>query len=185
MRFSLIRLELVATTVLLGTALGWAHLRGLELAGPGGTTAGAAALGAAAGLALAATLPLITSSWATRVLLLRGLRRSWDALESALAPGLGYRDIVVLAICSAVSEEALFRGVLQSEIGLLPASAIFGLLHPLGAAYVLWAALAGTGLGLLYVASGSLIAPIAAHGVYNLVALTYLRRRFARPAGPR
>lgn len=185
MRLSLIRLELVASTVLLGIAVGWSHLRGLDLAGPTGTTSGAVLLGTLAGLALAGTLPLVTAPWANRVLLLRGLRRSWDALESALAPGLGYRDILVLAICSALSEEALFRGVLQTELGIVPASTLFGLLHPLGAAYVLWAGLAGAALGTLYIASGSLAAPVAAHAVYNLVALSYLRRRFARPAEPR
>jgi membrane protease YdiL (CAAX protease family) len=47
-------------------------------------------------------------------------------------------------------------------------------------AYVVWAAAVGAGLGGLAVATGGLVAPIAAHGTYNLVALAYLRRRSAR-----
>ena len=42
------------------------------------------------------------------------------------------------------------------------------------------AATAGAGFGLLFVATGSLVAPAAAHGIYNLVALVYLRRRSNR-----
>src|SRR2546422_20079 len=85
------------------------------------------------------------------------------------------------ALCSAVSEEVLFRGVLQREVGIVAASAVFGLLHPLGIAYVLWAATAGAGLGALFVLTGSLAAPVAAHGIYNLLALVYLRRRSNPP----
>src|SRR2546429_277725 len=63
----------------------------------------------------------------------------------------------------------------------LAASVLFGLLHPLGAAYIVWATAAGAGLGALAIASGGLVAPIAAHGTYNLLALAYLRRRSTRP----
>jgi membrane protease YdiL (CAAX protease family) len=34
---------------------------------------------------------------------------------------------------------------------------------------------------VLYLATGSLLAPVAAHGTYNLVALSYLRRRSNPP----
>jgi len=61
--------------------------------------------------------------------------------------------------------------VLQHEVGIVAASAVFGLLHPLGLAYVVWAAGVGAGLGALFLATGSLLAPAAAHGVYNLLAL--------------
>jgi len=89
--------------------------------------------------------------------------------------------VLVLALCSAVSEEVFFRGVLQREVGIVAASAVFGLLHPLGIAYVLWAATVGAGLGALFAVTGSLAAPAAAHGIYNLLALVYLRRRSNPP----
>src|SRR5439155_622857 len=81
---------------------------------------------------LATSLPLVTAPWAHRMLLLRGLRRAWDSLETDLGPSLGVREVLVLALCSAVSEELLFRGVLQREVGIVAASAVFGLLHPHG-----------------------------------------------------
>ena len=66
-------------------------------------------------------------------------------------------------------------------MGIVAASAVFGLLHPLGIAYVLWAAAVGAGLGGLFALTGSLAAPVAAHGMYNLLALIYLRRRSNPP----
>jgi len=185
MRLTLIRLELLASTLLLGVALGWSALRGLDLLGAIRPALGPTALGAAAGLALTASLPLVTAPWATRVLVLRGLRRSWDALQSTLGPDLRIREVLVLALGSAISEEAFFRGVLQREVGLAAASVCFGLLHPLGLAYVVWAASVGAGLGALFMATGSLCAPVAAHAVYNLLALAYLRRRSSGTHGRR
>jgi len=178
----LVRLELVASSVLLGAAAAWSAVRGLDLVTAIRPSPGALALGTACGLALAASLPLVTAPWAHRMLLLRGLRRAWDSLETDLGPSLGAREVLVLALCSAVSEEVFFRGVLQREVGIVAASAAFGLLHPLGTAYVLWAGAAGAGFGLLFAVTGSLAAPAAAHAVYNLLALVYLRRRSHPPA---
>src|SRR5262249_11299936 len=98
MRLTLIRLELLASTLLLGVALGWSALRGLDLLGAIRPAFGPTAIGAAAGLALTASLPLVTAPWATRVLVLRGLRRSWDALQSTLGPDLRIREVLVLAL---------------------------------------------------------------------------------------
>jgi len=177
----LVRFELGASAVLLGVAVLWSAVRGLDLAGAVRPSFAALAVGAACGIGLAASLPLVTAPWAHRMLLLRGLRRAWDSLETDLGPSLGVQEVLVLALCSAISEEVLFRGVLQREVGIVAASAVFGLLHPLGVAYVLWAAGAGAGLGVLFAATGSLAAPVAAHGVYNLLALVYLRRRSNPP----
>jgi membrane protease YdiL (CAAX protease family) len=176
----LVRVELAASTGLLVVAAAWSALRGLDLAAAAWPSVGALVVGTSCGLALAATLPLVTAPWARRMLVLRGLRRAWDSLESGLGPTLGAREVLVLALGSAISEEVFFRGVLQREVGLVAASAIFGLLHPLGIAYVLWATAVGAGLGGLFVVTGSLAAPAAAHGIYNLVALVYLRRRSGR-----
>jgi len=182
-RHHLVRVELGASAILLGLAAVWSALRGLDLVAAVAPTMQALVVGTASGLALAATLPLVTAPWAKRMLVLRGLRRAWDWLESGLGPSLGLREVIVLALCSAVSEEVFFRGVLQREVGIVAASAVFGLLHPLGFAYVVWAASVGAGLGVLFVATGSLVAPAAAHGVYNLLALVYLRRRSNRQDG--
>jgi hypothetical protein len=180
MRLSLVRIELLASSLLLGVAAMWSTARDLELVAAARPALLPLGVGIASGLALAATLPLVTAPWARRVLVLRGLRRAWDSLESGLGPSLRLYEMLVLAICSAISEEAFFRGVLQREVGITAASALFGLLHPLGFSYMLWAATAGAGLGVLFAATGSLVAPVAAHATYNLIALGYLRRRATR-----
>src|SRR5207244_1562091 len=110
--------------------------------------------------------------------LLVGAAAAWSAVRGL---GLGVVEILVLALGSAVSEEAFFRGAVQREFGVAAASVFFGLLHPLGAAYIVWATVVGAGLGALAITTGGLVAPIAAHGTYNLLALTYLRRRSTRP----
>jgi membrane protease YdiL (CAAX protease family) len=166
--------------LLVGVAAGWSALRGLDLSAALRPSFAHLVLGVACGVALAATLPLITAPWARRTFLLRGLRRAWDTLESGLGPGLTKTEVLVLALGAAVSEELFFRGVVQAELGLPLASVLFGLLHPLGVAYVVWASVAGAGLGMLYLATGSLLAPAVAHGTYNLLALTYLKRRSSR-----
>lgn len=176
----LIRMELAASAVLLVASVVWSALRGIDLVAAIQPSAAALLHGAGAGVALALTLPLVTAPWARRVLLLRGLKRAWDALESGIGPGLRIREVLVLAVCSGISEELFFRGVLMPELGLFVSSALFGLLHPLGIAYVLWATAAGMGLGALYLTTGSLVAPALAHGTYNLIALGYLRRRSGR-----
>lgn len=180
MRLTLIRLELLASAVLIVVAVVWSAVRGLALGALLQPTAGDLMLGIGGGIVLAASLPMITAPWAHRVLLLRGLRQAWDTLESGLGPGLTTTEVVVLALGAAVSEELFFRGVVQPELGLAAASVLFGLLHPLGIAYVIWASIAGAGLGALCMATGGLLAPTVAHGTYNLVALTYLRRRSNR-----
>jgi membrane protease YdiL (CAAX protease family) len=180
MRLTLIRLELAASTLLIGVAAGWSALRGVDLGALLRPTAADVGIGVAFGLVLAIVLPMITAPWARHVFLLRGLRQAWDVLESGLGPRLTTAEVLVLALGAAISEELFFRGIVQAELGLPAASLLFGLLHPLGLAYVVWATVAGAGLGILCMMTGSLIAPAAAHGTYNLLALVYLRRRSQR-----
>jgi len=168
-------MELAASAVLLTASAVWSLARGIDLLAVLRPTIITIVQGVGAGLALAMTLPLVTAPWARRVLLLRGLKRAWDALESGLGPGLRIREVLVLAVCSGISEEIFFRGAVQGEIGIIGASVLFGLLHPLNVSYVIWASSVGCAFGLLYQVTGSLLPPILCHGVYNLAALLYLR----------
>ncbi len=98
-------------------------------------------------------------------------------------------DVVVVAALAGLSEELLFRGLLQPRIGLVLSSLLFGALHgpsfslaPLG----VWAAAVGGFLGILYLDSGNLLLPMAVHALYDLLAIAYVRywllpRRERRP----
>jgi len=87
-------------------------------------------------------------------------------------------DLALISLAAGVGEEILFRGALQPLIGLVPASLVFGLCHLAGRDTIplaVWAALIGTALGALMNATGGLAAPIAAHAVYDVLALAYIR----------
>jgi len=86
------------------------------------------------------------------------------------------RDYFLIALLAALGEEILFRGALQPLIGLIPATAIFGLLHATSRAHVILATLLGLGLGWLYEWSGSLWPPIFAHLGIDLVTGLVLKR---------
>jgi membrane protease YdiL (CAAX protease family) len=74
--------------------------------------------------------------------------------------------------------QLLFRGVLQSLVGLPLASLVFGAVHVGGRHFIgygVWAACIGALLGWLMVVTGGLLAPIVAHAVYDALALAYVR----------
>jgi uncharacterized protein len=91
---------------------------------------------------------------------------------------LKFADIVLLAATSGFCEEIFFRGVVQSQLGLVPTSILFGFFHcpsPKHFSYGLWALSAGLLFGWLREWTGSLWVPIIAHALSNLIAITSLR----------
>jgi membrane protease YdiL (CAAX protease family) len=87
-------------------------------------------------------------------------------------------QMVVLAGLSAWSEELLFRAALGPAIGFVGSSALFGLIHHAPSASYLQRAAWAFGMGLLfsgmYLASGTLLAPIAAHWLINYENMQYI-----------
>ncbi|UCE89470.1 MAG: CPBP family intramembrane metalloprotease [Pseudomonadota bacterium] len=138
--------------------------------------------------ALGALVPLAANWWIWRD---RGRRapRVWTAfagiierLRPLLAVPLlamGAWELVGLSVLAGVAEEMLFRGALQPLVGLVGASVIFGALHALTPGYFLLATLLGLLMGSLYELTGSLLAPVVMHTLYDLGALYLLRRIFA------
>jgi uncharacterized protein len=147
-------------------------------------------LGVHAGLlGLAATLPPAGIFWLC-------LRCPWGPFteiakitDETLVPlfrSCRIYELAVIAALAGLGEEMLFRGVIQTAaaqeiggqhgvwIGLFIASALFGLLHPVTPMYAVLAGLIGLYFGWLLLASGSLLVPVIAHGVYDFLALLYL-----------
>lgn len=60
---------------------------------------------------------------------LRELKKMSDEVLAPMVEILGYFDILFISLVSGFCEEVLFRGVVQAQIGLLPASLFFGLFH--------------------------------------------------------
>lgn len=105
-----------------------------------------------------------------------------------LGPKLGLPAIVFISLCAGVGEEALFRGGLQTFLGdhigaplaILLSSAAFALIHlgkPVITALLL---MVGAIFGSVYWLTGSLLAVMLGHTLYDIWALRYLHREFLR-----
>jgi membrane protease YdiL (CAAX protease family) len=109
------------------------------------------------------------------------------ALGAALGP-LSVRECVVLAVVSGIGEEALFRGALQPEVGLVIASLLFAAAHFAPRrdlrVWTVFAFGAGLLLGALYDATGNLVAPVVAHAGINAINLRLLSRRYGAEVTP-
>jgi hypothetical protein len=110
------------------------------------------------------------------------------ALVAARSPA----ELALLAAVAGISEEVLFRGVVQVALArvlgepgaLLVASVLFGLVHFATRAYAVLAGVMGLYLGALFLFQGTLLAPIITHALYDFIALILVARRYrAAPAG--
>ncbi len=138
--------------------------------------------GRAVGLGLLATLPMLLVLAAALRWPIGPLGRIKAFLERELAPalsGCGWPDLALISLAAGIGEEMLFRGVIQGALtrwvgpapAVVVAGLLFGLFHPVSTAYVVVAGLLGTYLGLVWLATGNLLAVIVAHAVYDFLAL--------------
>lgn len=132
---------------------------------------------------------------AVALALFRGLPRISETLVrmqadtyAFLGPKLGMSAIVFIALCAGAGEEALFRGGLQTFLGdflgappaILLSSAVFAVIHlgkPVITALLLTV---GAIFGVVYWLTGSLLAVMIGHALYDIWALRYLHREFVR-----
>jgi membrane protease YdiL (CAAX protease family) len=108
----------------------------------------------------------------------RAMRRVYADFFRPLFAGIGVGDVVAISFAAGVGEEVLFRGAVQPELGLVPASLLFGAVH-LGRqrnlVFGAWAAALGLLLGLMAIWTRGLLAPIVTHAVYDALAIAYIR----------
>ncbi|HEY8197447.1 MAG TPA: CPBP family intramembrane glutamic endopeptidase [Gemmatimonadales bacterium] len=134
-------------------------------------------------------MPLLLGLRWTLTTSTKSMRRLVALVLEQLGPLLASRspvELVLLAALAGLAEEMLFRGVMQiglarllpDGVALVVASAAFGLAHFITPAYALLAGLAGLYLGGLFLLQGNLVAPIVAHAVYDVVALTCVARLY-------
>ena len=135
-----------------------------------------------------ATVPLglglawmLTTSWSP-------IRRLVALVTEQIGPalaGCSVAQLALLAVAAGVSEEVLFRGVVQTGLAravpaglaLIMASTAFGLVHFASRAYAVVAGVIGVYLGTLLLVQGSLVSPIITHALYDFVALLCVGRR--------
>jgi uncharacterized protein len=112
-----------------------------------------------------------------------------EQIGPLLAP-LSWVELALLATIAGLSEEILFRGVIQealtewlSPVGaLLTTALLFGLVHFASPTYAVFAGAMGVYLGLLFLTQGNLLTPIVTHSLYDFVALIAVARRYRHGA---
>ncbi|GJL94764.1 MAG: hypothetical protein DHS20C05_11690 [Hyphococcus sp.] len=138
-------------------------------------------------LGVVATLPLAGFLWwfsATTNQVMQEFRQSQIQFFAEIGFEFTPLRILIIALAAGISEELLFRGVFQSWmsdfspiiLAVIIPNIIFGLLHMRTILYALIAGLVGIYLGIVFVATDNLLAPIVTHSLYDLVALIYTRQ---------
>lgn len=136
--------------------------------------------GAALGLGLAILSHKLFGHLSRHLESVRWLREECMApIARVLSPG----GKLAVALASGFGEEVLFRGVLLTELGLVPSSLLFALLH-LGDRRMIWMAgwafMTGLLMGGLVLLTGNLALAVAVHICNNYASFWLLHRTGAR-----
>ena len=142
-------------------------------------------------LGVLATVPLVLMFLAMLRWPIGPLSRVKKFCDQEVVPLLdksSWSEIALVSLSAGVGEEMLFRGVVQASIGswlgitwgLVLASLLFGLFHPISLTYMIIATILGFYLGLVMIAGGNLLSVMVVHALYDFAALGYLLR--IRPA---
>lgn len=122
----------------------------------------------------------------------RPMRTIRNFLLETLGPYLTtcrWHDLAALAAIAGLSEELLFRGVIQpwmsqwgAGVGLIGSNVVFGLAHAITPAYALVAGGLGACMGWLLTAGDetNLLKPIVTHAVYDWLAFLYVVHVYRR-----
>ena len=111
-----------------------------------------------------------------------------EALGGPLS-ACGWLDLCGLALLAGVSEEIVFRGVLEPwlsgwgpVVGFVVCNFLFGICHAVTPTYAVLAALMGAYLSttLWWTKEPNLIVPIFCHALYDLVAFAVVRDSYRR-----
>lgn len=145
----------------------------------------------AVGLGILGTLPLLLLFFATEYTTLESVQNIRKLLLETLCPSLykhHWADLFILAAIAGISEELLFRGVLQPwlerawglDAGLIVSSLVFGLIHAVTPLYAILAGIISLYLGVSLDFSGSrnLLTPIMIHGLYDFLVFRMLVKTY-------
>ena len=137
------------------------------------------------------TLPLCLIFIALNQIQMDSLHKIREMLKDTLGPSLyqlHWTDLFVLAAIAGVSEEILFRGVLQPWMenswgmtaGLIASSILFGLVHAITPLYAILATAVSIYLGLFldYGGERNLLTPIVIHSAYDFLAFLVIMKAY-------
>lgn len=147
-------------------------------------------------LGLLGTLPLFLLFLVMEYLPIVSVQKIRLILIETLGPSLHkyhWTDLFILAAIAGISEEILFRGVIQPwmelswgiNTGLIASSILFGLIHAVTPLYAVLAAIVSLYLGLAldYTEERNLLTPIVIHGVYDFLAFLVIMKSYRATLG--
>ena len=173
------------SALLLGSAFGLAAFFSVSLSDHLGMSVENTVIG------IFAVLPLALFLWwfvSTPIPSVRAFRDSQIIFFANLGFKLTPIRIVMISLAAGISEELLFRGVMQTVLySVLPfalavilPNIIFGALHMRTILYAVIAGVVGIYLGVVFAITGSLLSVIVCHAVYDVIALDYTRHAIER-----
>jgi membrane protease YdiL (CAAX protease family) len=134
-----------------------------------------------------ATAPCFGLMWLAEHLPFKPFRALQSMVEDQVAPlfaQLSWAEVAAVGLAAGVGEELLFRGWFQAGLsggdnatpvtiacGLIAASILFGVCHWLTPAYGVLATVLGLYLGGLLIWFDSLLVPMTAHALYDVLAI--------------
>lgn len=140
---------------------------------------------------LVGTVPLFLLFLAMQQLPLEPIKKIRLVLMDTLGPLLhrySWADLFILAAIAGISEEILFRGVIQPWMenswgmtaGLIASNVLFGLVHAITPLYAILAMSVGIYLGLFldYGGERNLLTPIVIHAVYDFLAFLVIMKTY-------
>ena len=144
-------------------------------------TAGSWSLGAQIGIGLGAGILSLVFDGVLHEIFKRTLGRAYlEAFNHhgrVVLDGMRWPEYITGGLMAALAEEPLFRGTLlvaidYGVVGIMITSLLFAACHWLQPKFLVfwfWAMLEGIWFGLLMVATGSLLVPMIAHGLHDIV----------------
>ena len=122
-----------------------------------------------------------------RVPLMKQMLRSIEDSIAPLFQSMSFYQMVLIAVSAGIGEEVFFRWFLLGGLSQYLswwaacgiASLLFGLCHYLNFTYFMLTTLVGVLLAGIYLYLG-LLAAVACHATYDVLALVYLKRKMLR-----
>lgn len=146
--------------------------------------------GRAFAIGIAGTVPMLILFAITYRFPVGPLKEIKHLLVDTLGPSLSecrWYELAWVAVGAGISEELLFRAVLQTwldqwgpMVGLGVSNLLFGFAHAVTPLYVALAGVLGVYLGVLFqfTGDGNLVVPALSHALYDLIAFVVVRRSY-------
>ena len=139
----------------------------------------------AVGWGVACTVPTFILFYVSYRFPVGELRRIREFLTRELAPslsGLHWYDLILLSVLAGVSEELLFRGLLQPWIGQPWCNLLFGVVHWITPLYALLAFVIGGYLSWTMTVTDpqNLLTPIITHALHDYLAFLMIVAAYRR-----